>query len=96
MIELAYRYGYPYGSGFIARVALLDESWQLETGDGHRYRGQLTSGYAHLFIVILNFRLENGKRQLLTLLPDCTDADGLRRIRVWLRTQPDKDEPDLS
>ena len=94
--ELAYRYGYPCGNGFIARVALLDESWQLETGDGHRYRGQLTSGYAHPFIVILNFRLENGKRRSLTLLPDCADADGLRRIRVWLRTQSDKDASDPS
>lgn len=87
LVWLVYCYGYPRGRRFIARLEWLDERWQLATGDGRRYSGQLISGYAHPLIVIVNFRLENGQRRSLTLLPDSADADELRRMRVWLRTQ---------
>ncbi len=50
------------------------------------HHGHLASGYAHPLIVILNFRLENGRRRSLTLLPDTVAGDELRRLRSWLLT----------
>ena len=92
LIRFGWRYGYRGGSGFIARIELLDGVWLLETGDGTRHRARLTGGYAHPLIVILNFRLESGGRRSLALLPDAADAEALRRLRVWLRTRRDEDE----
>ncbi|MCB1778227.1 MAG: hypothetical protein KDI50_12405 [Candidatus Competibacteraceae bacterium] len=86
LIGLVCCYGRPRGRWFIARLEWLDARWQLATGDGRRYSGQLISGYAHPHVIIVNFRLENGQRRSLTLLPDSADADQLRRMRVWLRT----------
>jgi hypothetical protein len=94
LIGFGWRYGYRRGRGFIARIELLDGRWRLETGDGAAYRAELIGGYAHPAIVILNFRLENGRRRSLTLLPDSADPDALRRLRVWLRTSRDADASD--
>jgi len=87
-----YRYGYRRSHGFVARIELLDERWRLTTGDGVTHRASLIGGYAHPRIVVLNFRLENRQRKSLTLLPDSTDPDTLRRLRVWLRTRRDDAE----
>lgn len=95
-IGFVWRYGYRRGRGFIARLELLDGRWRLETGDGAFHCARLTGGYAHPRIVILNFRLENGRRRSLALLPDSTDPDTLRWLRVWLRTRRDEDGPDQS
>lgn len=81
------QYGHPFGSRFTARLELLDGRWRIETGDGKIRRAELTDGYAHPKIIILNFRLENGERWPLALLPDAADAQALRRLRVWLRTE---------
>ena len=91
---VGYRYGYRQGRGFIARIELLDGCWRLETGDGATYQADLIGGYAHPAIVILNFRLEKGRRRSLTLLPDSADPDALRRLRVWLRVARDTDASD--
>lgn len=88
-----FQYGDQRERGFITRIELLDERWRIETGDGATHHAMLTSGYAHPGIVILNFRLDNGGRKALTLLPDAADANGLRRLRVWLRTRTEDDEP---
>jgi hypothetical protein len=89
LIVFGYRQGYDHGHGFITRIELLDGRWRLETGAGVAYRGQLTGGYAHLLLVILNFRLQGGGRRSVTLLPDAADPETLRRLRVWLRTRRD-------
>jgi len=89
LVQFGYGYGYPHGRRFIRRIEWLDERWQLATGDGRRYSGQLISGYAYPYVVIVNFRLENGQHRSLTLLPDSADVDELRRMRVWLRTRLD-------
>ena len=71
--------------------------WRLAAGNRRWKRSiapGLTGGYAHPSIVILNFRLESGRRRSLALLPDAADAEALRRLRVWLRTRQDEDEPD--
>ena len=94
LFRFGQQYGYRWGRGFIARIDLLDGGWLLETGDGTLHRAALTGGYAHPGIVILNFRLENGRRRSLALLPDAADAEALRRLRVWLRTRQGEDEPD--
>ena len=94
LVRFGWRYGNRYSRAFVVRIELLDGRWRLETGDGMRHHAWLTGGYAHPGVVILNFRLEGGKRQSLTLLPDAADAEGLRRLRVWLRTQTGADEPD--
>lgn len=39
---------------------------------------------ATLWLVHLRLKLENGKKLSLHLWPDSADADGLRRLRVWL------------
>ncbi len=88
-----WRYGDRDGRGFIARIELLDGRWRLETGDGRFQRAQLTGGYAHPQLLILNFRLDNGGSRALTLLPDAADPDALRKLRVWLRTRRDEPEP---
>jgi len=93
---VGYRYGYRYGHGFVALVELFEGRWRLETGRGATCRAELISGYAHPVIVILDFRLESGRRRSLTLLPDSADPDALRRLRVWLRTQRDDAELDRS
>jgi len=94
LVRFAWRYGCQRGREFVARIEILDERWRLETGDGTLHRAALTGGYAHPGIVILNFRLENGRRRSLTLLPDSADPDALRELRVWLRTRRDEAEPD--
>jgi hypothetical protein len=94
LVRFGWQYGYRRGRGFIARLELLDGRWRLETGDGSVYRASLTGGYAHPGIVILNFRLENGGRRSLALLPDAADPEVLRRLRVWRRTRRDEDEAD--
>lgn len=92
LVWLGYRHGYRHGRGFVARIELLDGRWWLETGDGAIYRGQLTDGYAHPLLVILNFRLEVGQRRSVILSPDAVDREVLRRVRVWLRTQSDAED----
>ncbi|MBK7542123.1 MAG: hypothetical protein IPP10_11470 [Candidatus Competibacteraceae bacterium] len=91
-----FRHGWNRGRDFIARVELLDGRWRLETRAGAAYRADLSGGYAHPGIVILNFRLENGRRRSLALLPDSADAESLRRLRVWLRIWRDTDPADTS
>lgn len=95
-IGFVWQYGYRRGRGFIARLELLDGRWRLEMGDGAFHCARLIGGYAHPRIVILNFRLENGRRRSLALLPDSTDPATLRWLRVWLRTRRDEDGPDQS
>ena len=92
--RFAWQYGDRRGHGFIAGLELLDGGWRLEMGDGSLHRAGLTDGYAHPGIVILNFRLTDGGRRSLALLPDAADAEALRQLRVWLRTRRDEDQPD--
>ncbi|HAS51772.1 MAG TPA: hypothetical protein DCS21_08555 [Gammaproteobacteria bacterium] len=87
LVWFGYGYGAVKGRRFIARIEWLDGRWRLETGDGGVHHGQVTGGYAHPLIVIVNFRLDDGRSRSLTLLPDAADSDDLRRLRVWLRTQ---------
>ncbi|MBK8181690.1 MAG: hypothetical protein IPK63_01730 [Candidatus Competibacteraceae bacterium] len=85
VVLMAFRNGLRRSRGFVSRIEWLDGRWRLESGDGAIHQAQLIAAYAHPAIVILNFRLEDGRRRSLTLLPDSTNAEVLRRLRVWLR-----------
>ncbi len=91
LLWLAYEYGWRTSAGFIARADYLDGRWRLETGAGLVYRARLTGGYAQPYLLILNFRLDNGHARTLLLLPDALAAEELRRVRVWLRTRRSAD-----
>lgn len=91
LVRFGWQYGYRRGRGFIARLEESDGRWRLETGDRSSCRASLLGGYAHPGIIILNFRLENGRRRSLALLPDAADPGALRRLRVWLRTRQNED-----
>ncbi len=41
--------------------------------------------FVHPSLTVLRFRLDDGSRHSVLLLPDCVDADDFRRLRVWLR-----------
>ena len=86
LARLGRRYGQIHSADFITGLELIDGRWRLETRAGSVHHGHLASGYAHPLIVILNFRLENGRRRSLTLLPDTVAGDELRRLRSWLLT----------
>lgn len=87
---LGFRHGMARGSGFIAGVERLDGRWRLQAGDGGAQPARLTGGYACPSIIILNFRLDDGRCRSLTLLPDSADAESLRRLRVLLRVGRDE------
>ena len=78
-------YGLRRWRNYIARITWVDGRWRLENGVGALLAAELIDGYSHPSVVILNFRLETKRRRSLTLLPDSTDPDSLRRLRVFLR-----------
>ena len=45
----------------------------------------LDDSFVATALIVLRYRMADGKRRVLTLLPDSADADGLRRLRVSLR-----------
>lgn len=94
LVRFGWQYGYRHGRSFMSRIELLDGRWRIKAGDGTIHHARLTGGYANSGIIILNFRLESGGRRSLVLLPDAADAEALRRLRVWLRTRIEVDEPD--
>ena len=62
-----------------------DCSWQLRLGDGTVHQARLlTDSYFHPELLVLNFRLVNGKRRSVVLVRESADRVGLRRLRVAL------------
>lgn len=60
---------------------------QLTYQDGREVEVMvLASSFVTAYLTILNLRdLENGRQVHLLLLPDNTDAEAFRQLRVWLR-----------
>lgn len=60
---------------------------QLTYQDGREVEVMvLASSFVTAYLTILNLRdLENGRQVHLLLLPDNTDAEAFRKLRVWLR-----------
>jgi toxin CptA len=63
--------------------------WMLDiVGVGWQSAQLLPSTYAHPWLVVLNFRLEEERRsRSVVLLPDAIDGDNLRRLRVRLQVE---------
>jgi hypothetical protein len=62
-----------------------DGEWQLLYGNGNEYTGQLRpDSYVSTLLVILRFRLEQGGRCTVVMLPDMLDSESFRRLRVRL------------
>ncbi|MGB5832818.1 MAG: protein YgfX [Thiohalocapsa sp.] len=63
-----------------------DTGWRIETAGGRILDAELSpSTYIAVGLVILNFRSGPFCQQSVMLLPDNTDPDQLRRLRVRLR-----------
>ncbi len=45
----------------------------------------LDDSFVSTVLIVLRYRMADGKRRVLTLLPDSADSDDLRRLRVSLR-----------
>jgi toxin CptA len=62
-----------------------DASWQLRSADGTAHQARLLpDSYLHPELLVLNFRLGNGKRRSVVLVRDSADKTTLRRLRVAL------------
>jgi len=59
--------------------------WTLESVRGGRQEAELLGGsVVQSWIIVLNFRLENGRKQTRVLLGDELEPDALRRLRARL------------
>ena len=62
-----------------------DGTWQLCQTSGVSCQARLLpDSYLHPELLVLNFRLDNGKRRSVVLMRDSADATCLRRLRVEL------------
>ncbi len=62
-----------------------DGTWQLRLTDGTtRQASLLPDSYLHPELLVLNFRLGNGRRDSVVLLRDSADSTRLRQLRVAL------------
>ena len=61
--------------------------WQDGSGQWHEAQ-ILPSSYVCGWLVVLNLGANGRLARSVVLLPDCADAEELRRLRVWLRWRP--------
>ena len=64
------------------------DSWTLKHGDQQQQLTLYGEFYLSQWLIVLNFKSSTGKRTDLILLPDSTDKDSLRRLRVLLKQMP--------
>ena len=86
-------YGHARSPWFIARATWSsDGQWTLRGADGREQSARLQGYYLHPQLVILNFSLGRFRRRSLVLLPDASDPEAIRRLRVrLLTTRQDED-----
>ena len=69
----------------VALNRYVDASWQLGMTDGATLQASLLpDSYLHPELLVLNFRLVNGKRRSVILVRDSADSTSLRRLRAAL------------
>jgi toxin CptA len=62
-----------------------DGTWQLRLTGGAAHQASLQpDSYLHPELLVLNFKLGNGKRRSVVLVRDSADCTSLRRLRVAL------------
>ena len=90
----AIRYGNPQSPGFIEQVTgSAGGQWRLRSAGGRQQEARLQGHYLHPKLVILNFALGRFRRRSIVLLPDSSDPEEIRRLRVRLQTMGE-DEPE--
>jgi len=77
---------------FIDRIRCTDEQWFVRMADGQERLARLIGFYSQPSVTILNFSFNFWHRRSVILLPDVTDPDEIRRLRVYLRIRQ-ADEP---
>lgn len=64
-----------------------NQNWMLMTRIGDKYSGVLLKdSSSSALLVVLNFKIANGKRQSILVFPDSVDKSSFRRLRVYLKT----------
>jgi toxin CptA len=76
----------PGTAGVIALTWKHDGDWVIDLQDGTSLEAQLhASSYAHPWLVVLNFRIEDRRRlKSVVLFPDSLEAQTFRQLRVRL------------
>ncbi|HUP92765.1 MAG TPA: protein YgfX [Solimonas sp.] len=65
-----------------------DGSWVLHVREHHAEALLLGSSYLHPRLIVLNFRLKDGRRRSRALLGDEAEPEVLRRLRARLAATP--------
>jgi len=80
------RYGLLKDPRSVIRLVWRDGHWSLGLASGDVVAASLDSNLVVLsWLVVLHFRDERGNRYPVTLFPDSTAPDGLRRLRVMMK-----------
>lgn len=59
--------------------------WYLELRDGQQYRAELRNDtFVSRWLIVLNFRADNGKSYSLPIIPGVLDQESCRQLRVRL------------
>jgi len=89
------RYGNSQSPWFIEQVTCsVVGQWRLHRANGLQQEAHLQGHYLHPQLVILNFALGRFRRRSVVVLPDSSDPEEIRRLRVRLQTMgEDKPEP---
>jgi toxin CptA len=95
MIALAFglfihsrQYLFRYGRRAVTNLVWqAQDQWQLDTANGETIKARLLgSSYVNPWLIILNFRPEQGGRVLpVVIMPDSVDSTTFRRLSVKLR-----------
>lgn len=87
-----------YSAGAIVELRLREGgSCELLTRDGRTLTGQVQgSTFVSPWLIVVNIRLEPGRRRSLILARDSAGAQVLRELRVWLRYRCNGKPPESS
>lgn len=86
IITLQRQAGAPRAGNIATLVWKADGDWVIETVGGKICEAQLQpSSYLHLWLVVLNFRLDESRRtRSVIFFPDALDTEVFRKLRVRL------------
>jgi len=86
------RYGNPQSPWFVEQVTCsAGGQWRLRRAGGLQQEVRLQGHYWHPQLIILNFALGRFRRRSVVVLPDSSDSEEIRRLRVQLQTMREGD-----